>query len=58
MKQQTNAAAKIAEKARQAKESEKIGREATAASEKLRARFDAEREALAKRYGVLRGLNT
>jgi hypothetical protein len=57
MKQQTNAAAKLAEKARQAKESERIGREATAASEKLRSRFDAEREALARRYGVLRGLN-
>jgi hypothetical protein len=57
MKQQTTAAAKLAEKARLAKESERIGREATAASEKLRSRFDAEREALARRYGVLRGLN-
>ena len=57
MKPQTNAAAKLAEKARLAKESERIGREATAASEKLRSRFDAEREALARRYGVLRGLN-
>ena len=51
------AAAKASAKARQADESARIAAEAVAASEKLRARFDAEREALTRRYGVLRGLN-
>lgn len=51
------AAAKAAEKERLARESERLQTEAVAASVKLRARFDAERAALARRYGVLSGLN-
>ncbi|HYW55250.1 MAG TPA: hypothetical protein VFF00_06815 [Candidatus Elarobacter sp.] len=57
MKQTATAIAKASAKAKQADESERIGREAVAASEKLRARFDAEREALSRRFGVFRGLN-
>jgi hypothetical protein len=54
MKHPSSAAAKAAEKIKQADESARIGREAVIASEKLRARFDAEREALTRRYDVVR----
>ena len=59
MRKQATAAAtaKAAEKERLARESAKLEVEAVAASVKLRERFDAERAALARRYGVLRGLN-
>ncbi len=50
-------AAKEAEKQRKARESEKLGREAEAESAKIRQRFDAERQALARRYGVITGLS-
>jgi hypothetical protein len=51
------AAGKVAKKAAEALESERIGREAVIASQKLRARFDAERTALLRRYGVARDLD-
>jgi hypothetical protein len=50
------AASKVATKAEQARDSERIGREAVTASEKLRAVFDAERAAMMRRYGVVRNL--
>ncbi len=53
----TAQAAKEAEKQRKLKASEKLGREAEAESAKLRQRFDAERQALARRYGVITGLS-
>ncbi len=50
-------AAKQAEKARKVRESEKLGRAAEVESAKIRERFDAERQALARRYGVITGLS-
>ncbi len=50
-------AAKEAEKARKVRESEKLGRQAEADSAKIRQRFDAERQELARRYGVITGLS-
>jgi hypothetical protein len=50
-------AVKAAEKARKARESENLGRAAVAESAKIRARFDDERQALARRYGVITGLS-
>ena len=49
-------AAKEAEKQRKARESEKLGRQAEVDSAKIRERFAAERQALARRYGVVTGL--
>jgi hypothetical protein len=51
------AAAKTAAAALKARESEKLGRAAEAESAKIRARFDDERQALARRYGVITGLS-
>ncbi|HTJ26452.1 MAG TPA: hypothetical protein VMA36_09810 [Candidatus Limnocylindria bacterium] len=55
MKEKTSAAAalKVAESERKARESEVLAREAVEASAKIRERFEAERVALAKRYGPL-----
>jgi hypothetical protein len=55
MKEKTSAAAaiKAAELDRKARESEELGREAAAASAKIRDRFEADRLALAKRYGPI-----
>jgi len=50
-------AAKAAEKARKERESERLGTAAIAQSAKIRARFDDERQALARRYGVITGLS-
>ncbi len=50
-------AAKAAEKARKERESERLGTAAVAESAKIRARFDDERQALARRYGVITGLS-
>jgi hypothetical protein len=50
-------AAKEAEKQRKATASEKLGREAEVESAKIRERFAAERQALARRYGVVSGLD-
>ncbi len=50
-------AVKAAEKARKERESESLGRAAVAESAKIRARFDDERQALARRYGVITGLS-
>lgn len=50
-------AAKEAEKQRKVKESEKLGRAAEVESAKIRERFAAERQALARRYGVISGLD-
>jgi hypothetical protein len=52
----TALAAKEAEKQRKERESEKLGREAVVESAKIRERFAAERQALARRYGVVSGL--
>ncbi len=49
-------ALKAAEKARKERESENLGKAAVIESEKIRARFDDERRALARRYGVVTGL--
>jgi hypothetical protein len=49
-------ALKAAEKARKERESENLGKAAVIESEKIRARFDDERRALARRYGVITGL--
>jgi hypothetical protein len=53
----TALAAKEAEKQRKARASEKLGREAEVESAKIRQRFEAERQALARRYGVITGLS-
>lgn len=50
-------AAKAADKARKERESENLGKAAVVESEKIRARFDDERRALARRYGVITGLS-
>jgi hypothetical protein len=50
-------ALKAAEKARKVLESENLGRAAIVESAKIRARFDDERQALARRYGVITGLS-
>jgi hypothetical protein len=50
-------ALKAAEKARKERESERLGTAAIAESAKIRARFDDERQALARRYGVITGLS-
>ncbi len=50
-------AVKAAEKARKEDESARLGTAAIAASAKIRARFDDERQALARRYGVIAGLS-
>jgi hypothetical protein len=50
-------AVKAAEKARKERESENLGRAAVVESAKIRARFDDERQALARRYGVITGLS-
>jgi hypothetical protein len=50
-------AVKAAEKARKERESERLGTAAIAESAKIRARFDDERQALARRYGVITGLS-
>jgi len=50
-------ALKAAEKARKEVESERLGVDAVAQSAKIRARFDDERQALARRYGVITGLS-
>jgi hypothetical protein len=49
-------ALKAADKARKERESEDLGKAAVVESEKIRARFDDERRALARRYGVIPGL--
>ncbi len=49
-------AAKAADKARKERESDNLGKAAVIESEKIRARFDDERRALARRYGVITGL--
>ena len=57
LKTTTALAAKEAEKQRKVRESrEKLGREAVVESAKIRERFAAERQALARRYGVVSGL--
>ncbi len=50
-------AVKAADKARKERESENLGKAAIVESEKIRARFDDERRALARRYGVITGLS-
>jgi hypothetical protein len=52
-KMSVTAALKVAELERKARESEELAREAATASAKIRDRFEAERLALAKRYGPL-----
>ena len=47
---------KASEKARKERESELLGDAAVIESAKIRARFDSERQALARRYGVITGL--
>jgi hypothetical protein len=50
-------AIKAAEKARKQRESDRLGSAAIVESAKIRARFDDERQALARRYGVISGLS-
>jgi hypothetical protein len=50
-------AVKAAEKARKQRESDRLGSAAIVESAKIRARFDDERQALARRYGVISGLS-
>jgi hypothetical protein len=57
LKSTTALAAKEAEKQRKLRESEKLGRQAEADSAKIRERFAEERQALARRYGVVTGLD-
>ncbi|MEA2666871.1 MAG: hypothetical protein QOI11_3815, partial [Candidatus Eremiobacteraeota bacterium] len=42
---------------RKVRESEKLGRQAEVDSAKIRERFAEERQALARRYGVISGLD-
>jgi hypothetical protein len=57
LKSTTALAAKEAEKQRKLRESEQLGRQAAADSAKIRERFAEERNALARRYGVVTGLD-
>jgi hypothetical protein len=57
LKSTTALAAKEAEKQRKVRESEKLGRQAEVDSAKIRERFAEERQALARRYGVVSGLD-